>query len=178
MLSRRKVIRQMLVTSAGIMLIPSCMEDRTKSSFLLKNFNITAEQENMLAELAESIIPKTSSPGAKDVYAHQFALKMVDDCATKDEQQAFTKGMKAFENYSEKKNGKSFLKASAQERSKVLEELEKSKDDNADEVSFYRMMKSLTVRAYTSSQYYLTQVQGYNIIPGPYKGSVPVKPTA
>ena len=174
MLSRRKAIQQILVASAGVLLVPSCMDDRTKASFLVKNFSITSEQEKMLAELAETIIPKTNTPGAKDLYAHQFAMHMVDDCASKEEQQAFLKGMKAFEEYSEKKNGKSFLKSSPEERSKVLQELEKSKNDDSDEVKFFHQMKSLTVWAYTSSQFYLTQVQVYNIIPGPFKGSVHV----
>ena len=178
MLSRRTVIKQMLVASAGIVLVPSCMEDRTKASFLIKNYAVSSDQEKMLAELAEAIIPKTTSPGAKDVYAHQFVMKMVDDCASKQDQQGFVKGMKAFDEYVVKKNGKSFLKSTMAERAGILEDLEKRKAEESDEVKFYQQMKSLTIWGYTSSQYYLEQVQVYKIIPGPYKGSVPVQPTA
>jgi hypothetical protein len=78
-ISRRTVLKQMVFTSAGLLLIPSCMDDRSKASILVKNFSITTDQEAMLAELTESIIPKTSTPGAKDIYAHLFVLKMVDD---------------------------------------------------------------------------------------------------
>ncbi len=48
----------------------------------------------MLAELAETILPKTDTPGAKDLAAHLFALKMVDDCYTKTNQEKYMKGMK------------------------------------------------------------------------------------
>jgi hypothetical protein len=165
----------MLVASAGVLLVPSCMSDRTKASFLLRNYSITGEQEKLLAEIAETIIPKTTTPGAKDVYAHQFAMKMMDDCATKEEQQQFVKGLDAFSNFAAKKSGNDFLEATPSQRAGILEELEKRKDDGSDEANFYKKMKGLTIRGYTSSQYFLTEVQVYNIIPGPFKGSVPVK---
>lgn len=175
MVTRRYAIRQMLVASAGVLLVPSCMSDRTKASFLLKNYSISGEQEKLLAEIAETIIPKTNTPGAKDVYAHQFAMKMVDDCATKEEQQQFVKGLDAFSSFAEKTAGRDFLEATPAQRASVLEELEKRKDDASDEARFYRKMKGLTIRGYTSSQYFLTEVQVYNIIPGPFKGCVPVQ---
>jgi Gluconate 2-dehydrogenase subunit 3 len=175
MVTRRFAIRQMLVASAGILLVPSCMEDRTKASFLLKNFSITAEQEKLLAEIAETIIPKTSTPGAKDVYAHQFAMKMMDDCASKEDQQKFVKGLGAFASFAEKKTGTDFLKATPAQRASVLEDLEQRKGDESDELAFYKKMKALTIRGYSSSQYFLTEVQVYNIIPGPFKGCVPIQ---
>lgn len=177
-MNRRYAIRQILVASAGMFIVPSCMEDRTKASFLLKNYVISGEQEKMLAELAETIIPKTSSPGAKDVYAHQFAMKMMDDCASKEEQQKFVNGMVAFEKFSEKKAGKSFLESTPQQRSSILEDLEKMKSGESEELSFYKKMKSLTIRAFTSSQFFLTQVQVYELVPGRWHGCVPVKQSA
>lgn len=177
-MNRRYAIRQILVASAGMLIVPSCMEDRTKASFLLKNYEISGEQEKLLAELAETIIPKTSSPGAKDVYAHQFAMKMMDDCASKDDQQKFVRGLEAFEKFAEKKTGSSFIKATVQQRQGILEELEKMKGEESEEAGFYRKMKGLTVRAYTSSQFYLTQVQVYELVPGRWHGCVPVKQSA
>lgn len=178
LLTRRTAIKQLLVVSTGALLVPSCMEDRTKGSFLLKNYSLSASQENLLAEIAETIIPKTSTPGAKDVYAHQFVMKMMDDCATKEEQQNFVKGLDAFAAFAEKEAGVDFMKATPTQRSSVLEAIEKKAADERDETRFYRRMKSLTIRGYTSSQYFLTQVQVYNIIPGSFKGCVPVLPNA
>ena len=45
----------------------------------------------MLAELAETIIPKTKNfIGAKDLKAHEFLLTMVDDCMAPEDQKVFT----------------------------------------------------------------------------------------
>jgi hypothetical protein len=170
-LTRRQAIRQFLYVSAGVVLIPSCMEDRSKSSILLRNLTITADQEKLLAELAETIIPKTSTPGAKDLSAHLFALKMIDDCRSKEDQDTFLEGLRAFE----KTAGRNFAQASLQERAKILEPLDKDKESKEPAALFYRTMKRLTIQAYTSSEYFLTKVQVYELVPGRYHGCVPVK---
>ena len=107
-LYRRSAIRQFLFVSAGMALIPSCLQDKSKPAVELKNFSISADQESLLAELSETIIPKTTSPGAKDISAHRFALKMMDDCSSKEDQEKFLAGLSAFEKQAEKISGKSF----------------------------------------------------------------------
>ena len=168
-ISRRTLIRQVLLASAGAVLIPSCMEDRSKASLLLKHVSITGTQEKLLAELAESIIPKTTTPGAKDISAHLFALQMMDDCRSAEAQQAFMEGLRAFE----KGQGKDFIGLSAAERARRLEALEAGKDEQTPEQQFYREMKKLTIQAYTGSEYFLTKVQVYELVPGRYHGCVP-----
>ena len=73
-LNRREALKQFVFVSAGMALIPSCMQDRSKSSMLLKKINISSADESMLAELSETILPKTATPGAKDISAHLFVL--------------------------------------------------------------------------------------------------------
>jgi Gluconate 2-dehydrogenase subunit 3 len=177
-MNRRYAIRQILVSSAGMLIVPSCLDDRSKASFLLKNYELTGGQEKMLAELAETIIPKTNTPGAKDVYAHQFVMKMMDDCASKEEQQTFVKGLDAFDSFAKKISGTSFLDTSTSKRANVLKAIEGLKPEESDAAAFYKKMKSLTIRAYSSSQYYLTQVQVYELVPGRWSGCVPVKQSA
>src|SRR6187431_2316450 len=44
-------------------------------------------------EVAETIFPKTSTPGAKDAKVGQFMTVMVKDCYDKESQDAFRDGM-------------------------------------------------------------------------------------
>ena len=173
-MNRRTVFKQLLFVSAGAALIPACMEDKSKSSILLKNFSVSAEQENLLAELAETIIPKTDIPGAKDISAHLFVLKMLDDCSSKEDQDKFVKGFDVFEKLSKEVVNKSFIEASKEEKVKVLTQLEAQKDKD-DATQFYGTVKRYTIQAYTTSQFYLTKVQLYELVPGRYHGCVPVK---
>lgn len=153
------------------------MEDKSKSSVMLKSFTISAEQEALLAELGETIIPKTDTPGAKDVSAHLFLLKMMDDCNSKESQDNFIKGMDAFESLSKKELGKKFTDASPAERAKVLttfEAQQQSDQKPSEAVAFYTTVKRYVIQAYTSSQFFLTKVKIYELIPGRFHGCVPV----
>ena len=141
---------------------------------LVKNFSIDSSEEQMLAELAETLLPATDTPGAKDIYAHLFALKMIDDCSTKEEQEKFVKGMKSFEKASAKKLSASFLEASPDQRLSYIKELNQ-REEKDDLQYFFRSMKRLTVQAYTSSRYFLTNVKVYELVPGRWHGCFPVK---
>ena len=178
LVSRRTVLKQMAITSAGLLLIPSCMQDKSKASILVKNFNINTDQEAMLAELAETIIRKTSTPGAKDISAHLFVLKMMDDCRSKEDHEKFVRGLESFEKFTKEKNGKSFLKSSMEERQSILEAMEKNKDQKDDAGFFYSSMKRYTIQAYSTSEFYLTKVQVYELVPSRWHGCVPVKKSA
>lgn len=175
MVTRRSAIRQLFCISAGALIIPSCMEDKSKSSILLKNFTIDSDQEKLLAELAESIIPKTSSPGAKDIYAHLFALKMVDDCYNKEDQKKFVNGLEAFQKKAKRELDRTFLEAAPEERNSFLKKVEAEKNAKDELAFFYSSVKRLTVQAYTTSEYYMTKVQVYEMVPSRYHGCVPVK---
>ena len=174
MSSRRTAIKQLIFISAGAVLVPRCMEDKSKASVILKNFSINADQETMLAEIAETIIPKTDTPGAKDISAHLFALKMVDDCYKKEDREKFAKGIMAFEEFAKQQAGKAFNDTDVAGKEKVIAALNADKKSDTDLGFFYRSMKRLTIQAYSTSQFYLTKVNVYQLVPGRFKGCVPV----
>jgi hypothetical protein len=172
-LNRREALKQFVFVSAGMALIPSCMQDRSKSSMLLKKINISSADESMLAELSETIIPKTATPGAKDISAHLFVLKMVDDCTKKEDQEKFLKGMKEFNDLCKAAVGKDFVASSGDERSKVLTSIIAKKDEENDLNHFFKTVKRFTIQAYSSSEFFLTKVQVYELVPGRFHGCVP-----
>lgn len=174
--NRRSAIRQLFYISAGALILPSCLQDKSKSAILLKNLSIDAEQEKLLEELTETIIPATSTPGAKDIYAHLFALKMLDDCYRKEDQQKFLQGMKLFQKKAKNELGRSFEEATPAQRQSLLTKMEAGKESENDLAFFYSTIKKLTIQAYTTSEYYLTKVQVYEMVPSRYHGCVPVRP--
>jgi hypothetical protein len=175
MMRRRTLLKQLFVLSAGLTLVPACREDRAKAGFLYKNITIDPDQEAMLASLAETIIPKTSTPGARDISAHLFVLKMMDDCSSKEEHASFMEGMKSFAAAAKNAAGASFGELSETKRKAFLEGLDQRRDEKDPAVSFYQTVKKRTIQAYTSSEFFLTKVQVYELVPGRYHGCVPVK---
>jgi Gluconate 2-dehydrogenase subunit 3 len=173
--NRRVAIQQLALIWAGIAFLPGCLQDEKKVSIPLKNLPITPADENMLAELAETILPKTDTPGAKDLAAHLFTLKMVDDCYTGSNQKNYLQGMKDFEAYAVKKTGKSFVDNDSEQRQAIIADLDRQKPATEGIVYFYQVTKKLTVQAYTTCEYFLTKIRGYKMIPGKFQGCVPLK---
>lgn len=171
-LSRRQALKQVAFVSAGMVFIPSCMQDRSKSGLLLKKIKVAQADEAMLAELCEAIVPKTETPGAKDLSAHLFVLMMIDECSNKEQQDAFMNGMRLFNDFTQQMISKQFIDASKEERIRLLNAVSTIKDEKSPVLSFFNEVKKRTIQAYTSSEYFLTKVQVYELIPGRYHGCV------
>lgn len=173
--NRRTALKQFLVISAGAALLPSCLQDQSKATILLKNFQIDGMQEKLLAELAETIIPTTSTPGAKDISAHLFVLKMLDDCYSKEDQQKFLKGLQQLDATAKTTTGQPFLKCTPVQREGLVSGIENKTTPGEELGFFYSVTKKQTILAYSSSQFFLTKIHVYELVPGRYHGCVPVK---
>jgi gluconate 2-dehydrogenase subunit 3-like protein len=171
-ISRRTAIRQLTILSAGAALLPSCLHPHARPSASLKNFTITGDQEKLLEELTATLIPTDTTPGARDVSAHLFVLKMVDDCSPKTDQEKFMKGLASFDEAFRPVSGRTFAEASPAEREVLLTSIESKKIPGEELNFFYSTTKRLTIQAYTSSQFFLTKVQVYELVPGRWHGCV------
>jgi hypothetical protein len=176
-MNRRLVLKQLAVATAAAWILPSCVSDPKKISIALNRLNINGDDEALLAAIADTLIPKTDTPGALEVNAHLFTIVMVDDCQTKTDQDKYVKGLRGFDDVCKRLAGKTFTNASAEERTDILKKIDAAKDDLSDEVrTFYNTTRRYTIEGYTASQYFMTDVKAYQLIPGPhFKGCVPVE---
>jgi len=177
---RRTVIKNLALIISGAALLPACMQGNGKASIALKNVDISADQENLVGDISETIIPKTNTPGAKELSLHLFVLKMVDDCYKKEDQQAFITGMAQFTDAVKKKYDKSFAGLTTKQREEMLLSIEADKDPkngvNPKELkTFYGIVKGQTVNGYTNSKYFMTKQVVYELIPGRYNARFPYK---
>jgi len=175
-INRRVAIRRLAILSVGAALLPSCLHHHARPAVTLKNLTVDGDQAKLLEELTATLIPSDDGPGAREISAYLFVLKMVDDCMSKADQSTFMKGLAVFDDAS----GKAFAGASAEQRAALLTLIDGGKGPGGkppgEELSFfYAAVKRLTIQAYTSSQFYLTKVQVYELVPGRFHGCVPVK---
>jgi hypothetical protein len=173
-INRRTAIRQLAIISAGAALLPSCLHPHAKPSVSLKNFTVTGDQEKMLEELTATLIPTDTTPGAREVSAHLFTLMMIDECSPKTDQEKFMKGLAAFDDASKAASGKSFTDAAPTQREALLSAIELKKLPGEELNFFYSATKKLTILSWTSSPFFLTKVQVYELVPGRFHGCVPV----
>ena len=174
-MNRRELIRNFLLIYSAASLIPACMQDEKKPSLTLKNLQISGEEEATLESLVETIIPQTDSPGAKALQSHLFVLMMVDECRTPKDQETFKKGFDQFISLAKEKTGTPFRQATAAQRTTFLQAIENKNNIPEEMLSFYSTTKRLTIQSFTSSEYFLTRIQVYDMVPGRWHGCFPLK---
>ena len=142
----------------------------------------TPDDIAFLNEVAETILPKTDTPGAKEAKVGDFMAVIVKDCYKPTEANVFMEGMTALKlKDSKAKIGKSFMEATAEERHQLLVELDaeqkafQAKKKPEDIPHYFRMMKELTLWGFFTSEVGATKVLRYVAVPGKYEGCVDYK---
>jgi hypothetical protein len=175
-MKRRAAIRDLIMIAGGITILPACFNQQDKASVALRNVQISAEEEKLLAEVADTIIPPTDTPGAKELGAHLFALKMLDDCYEKEDQQKFISGLKALDESAKKRFQHSFLQCTTAQRENILLAIENKEQFPPEVFDFYKIMKAKTLQGYMTSKYVVLNIMKYEMIPSvPYNGYYPIK---
>jgi hypothetical protein len=157
-----------------------------------------------LNEIGETILPKTSTPGAKEANVGQFMTVMVNDCYDDGDQKAFREGMTKLNDESKKKYSKAFMDLAPQQRTEFLIGLDKEAKEYQKKVSdfngkenqkekdeiakgnltyvkqkmsphYFSLMKQLTLLGYFTSEPGATKALRYTPVPGRYDGCIPYK---
>ncbi len=134
-----------------------------------------------LNEVAETILPRTETPGAKAADVGGFMAKMVRDCYEEDDQKVFKKGVNELNDACKKKFDRNFMEADADQRTQLLIDLDKeqaaySKKKEKDAPNHYfTMIKQLTLFGYFTSEIGCTKAQRYLPVPSKYNGDYPYR---
>jgi hypothetical protein len=142
----------------------------------------TADEIAWLAEVADTILPATATPGAKAAGVGPFMAVMVRDTYETAEQVTFRAGMRALEEACLALHGVGFMDASRAERTALLERLDAEQMNYMQrrapgaQAHYFRMMKELTLMGYFTSEIGCTQAQRYMETPGRFDPCVPYTP--
>jgi hypothetical protein len=122
-IDRREAIKRVTALLGGIALVggssllTSCRDDADEP--------FTAEDVAYLDEIAETILPETSTPGAKAAKTGAFMALMVTDSYDKRERRIFRDGMRKVDEVTRKAYSVPFMSATPQQRLLVLEKLDR-----------------------------------------------------
>jgi hypothetical protein len=135
-------------------------------------------QVELVAELAETLIPETTTPGAKSVRVHEFIDDRIQNCYDPQDQYRFVRGLEDVEVRSSAVFGKVFEDCSMDERMellKILEEETKQEKESRNSIgeSFYSMLRSMTLEGYFTSEKIGTEILKFDPVPGVYQGCIP-----
>jgi hypothetical protein len=143
----------------------------------------------LIDEVAEAILPETSTPGAKAAGVGAFIVMMVVDTYDDREQEVFRAGLRTLEEQCRKMNGESFMSATPAQRLELLRKLDAeqlqfmqtaNKDESAanndEPAHYFRMIKELSLLGYFTSEIGYNQAMRYVETPGRFDPCTPYAP--
>ncbi|MFP4089769.1 MAG: gluconate 2-dehydrogenase subunit 3 family protein [Cyclobacteriaceae bacterium] len=137
---------------------------------------LSKEQAAATAELTERIIPRTETPGAKDVGVPEFIDMMLNEIYTEEEKQRFLDGLAQLDKDSENAFGDKFADLSMEQQDEVLQKMAVASQSHQGEGKpFFLMAKELTMLGFFTSEIGATQVLQYEQVPGRYEGCIPIE---
>lgn len=149
--------------SAPTLMAMNHWEQATMPTTNAAAFSLTATQQKIIAEVAEMIIPKTNTVGAKDVGVPAFVEMMLKDCYLPPDHQRFLEGLTSLEQLK-------FLELNEAERRGALKMMEQQTKEQmktpSKTVPFWRLMKELTLLGYFTSEAGVKASFEYVQIPG------------
>lgn len=159
----------------------------------------TAADVALLDEIAETILPETSTPGAKGAKVGAFMALMVTATYTEQTQRVIRDGMGQLDEACQKAHGQPFMVASPAQRLMLLEGVDREQKTATEERAspprsrapiaassappgrnepphYFRLMKELALLGYFTSEIGYTQAMRYIEAPGRFDPCVPHAP--
>jgi len=202
-MNRREILKMIGAATGAAMIGGEFLMSGCKANSDSAPVAFTEENIAFLDEVAETILPQTSTAGAKAAGVGRFMTVMVNDCYTKDDQEVFHKGLATLDEASNKMHGHGFMKATPEQRKELLVSVDKEtkayvkKKADADNQQkekqkqgqekitdfkketlpnhYFQQLKQLAIFGYFTSEKGRTEGLHYVPVPGKYQGVVDYK---
>lgn len=171
-----------LAVSGSVMtaFLQGCKEVDTTPDWIPEFF--TPEEAQQVAAMAETIIPRTDTPGARDVFVDRYIDMMAKNTMEELEQQRLKKGVAELYNAFQESGKKAFIDASSEEQLEYLKKAEmtarqiaadngklppaKTPEERLERRPFFNDFRQLVVAGYFTSKQVGTEVLAYDPVPG------------
>jgi hypothetical protein len=134
LISRREAVRRVTAVLGGVALVGGgallngCRDGEADAEFR----PFTADEIAFLDEVADTILPTTSTPGAKAAQTGAFMALMVTDAYDADDQRIFREGMRTLDEESRTMHGVRFMESTPAQRLALLERLDREQKAHSD----------------------------------------------
>ena len=144
LITRREAVIRVTALLGGVALVggtsflTGCRTERSSDAA-----NFTTDDVAFLDEVADTILPTTSTPGAKAAKTGALMAVMVHDSYGPRDQGIFRDGMRTIDDATQKAYNVSFMKATPQQRLAVLEKIDRDQKSYSDAQREAQRKKSL-----------------------------------
>jgi gluconate 2-dehydrogenase gamma chain len=183
-MDRREALKRTALLMGGVVSAPAIMGVlkgcKAKPGIAWKPEFLNEDQASIVSTVSEIIIPRTDTPGAKDVGVPSFIDKVLKEVYSKEDQDVFTSGLQAFNEGAKKEYDEDFNELDEEDQTAYVKKvhdaaIEAAKNENnEDKRPFILTMKELTLLGFFTSEAGATKVLQYDPVPGAYHGCLPL----
>ena len=190
LMNRRELIQRVAMLMGGAISAPAVLGVLNgcspKPSASWHPQFLSSAEGAIVEEVAELILPRTDTPGARDVGVPAFIDVILKDAYPAEDQARFVSGAKDFDAEAQRAHGKPFLELPQEQRLAFLQkvhdaaavaervEADKEVPPSQRKRPFVLMMKELTMLGFFVSKPGATQVLQYVAVPGGYQACIPI----
>jgi hypothetical protein len=184
-ITRREALGRVAMLLGGAISAPTLMgalDAATRSTWTTAQGwtprTLSSDQLELVAVMADHIVPETETPGARGAGVHRFADALLSDHYPAAERDQFLAGLGDVDARARSRYGKAFVECAADQRVAMLTEMDEAAYPNdrgtarSPDTWFFRRLKELTLVGYYSSQ--IGATQELHVSPfGAYRGDIP-----
>lgn len=171
-MDRLEALKTLALASGALVTLPSWAMGWNDRNLLSYSSDFTPDEQALIANIADTIIPENDSIGALSVGVDKFLIRLIDQCYEDDVKKNVKTRLKALNGLALNTSGDPFGACRQQKREELLLTFSNSADE-ADK-NFFNLMKSETIRGFRTSQVVMEDYLGYQVIPDYYNGFVDV----
>ncbi len=172
-MKRRQAIRQIVVVSSGLALLPSCDFQSGAARKTYQHLPLNKSQYRLIEALQTAIFPTEKMPLSDTETPIDYMLTRINDCFSMEDIEKYLTGLKSFqERVQSSRFGKPFEQLSPEKQQQVLEEGFPDKTTSSTAQKFVETNKRLIVEYFTRSENYQVNHFEYEFIPSRYSGCV------
>jgi hypothetical protein len=172
-MKRRDTLKILMSASVGLVALPSWANAWSAHNLGLHTTLFSAEEQTTLASIVDTIIPAGNSVGALQVGVDKFLEKLIDNCYEKDIQENVKLQLIKLEAAANTQHSRPFANCDSVQREALLIKFSTSEDKP--ENDFFKLMKSETIRGFTTSKEVMVNYLKYQQVPGHFHGCVDIK---
>jgi gluconate 2-dehydrogenase gamma chain len=191
LMNRRELLQRVAMLMGGAISAPAVLgvlngcSPKPTSSW--QPLFLSKEEGAMVEAVCDLILPRTGTPGAREVGVPAFIDSILKDAYPSEDQARFVSGLKDFDAEAQRVHGKPFLELQPAQQMSFLQQLQdtavaKEKTEEADKDvpagerkrPFVLMMKELTLLGFFTSQVGATQILQYEAVPGGFQACIPI----
>ena len=180
-ISRRRALQQVALLLGGAISAPTVagvFSTATRRAWAASPAwaprTLSPAQLELVATLAEHIVPQTETPGARAAGVHRFVDTLLTDHYATAERDRFLAGLAGVDTQARSRYGKPLVQATTEQQLALLRELDAAAytAGRGEDGWFFRRVKELTLVGYYTSQ--IGAMQELHVSPfGTYRGDIP-----